>query len=180
MGGRRRTAFVEEFVRPDIGSRVLDIGCGTAQLLEHLPSDTTYVGYDPSPRYIEHARKRWGNRGEFHLGYFDAAAAENCEPFDLVTACGVLHHLDDIQAQELIRLVATILRPGGRFITIDPTYAKDQNWFSHLLVSHDRGQNVRYGPAYYDLVKPYFANVRGIVRHRTWIPYTHWIMECGT
>ncbi|MCX7144232.1 MAG: class I SAM-dependent methyltransferase [Proteobacteria bacterium] len=178
MGGRRRGTFVEEFIRPHMGARLLDIGCGTAQLLEFLPGDATYVGYDPSPEYIAHARYRYGDRGEFHLGQFNAAEAAASQPFDLVTACGVLHHLDDIQAQELIALARRVLLPGGRFISIDPTYSKDQNWFSYLLVSRDRGQNVRFGQEYDELAKPYFREINGTLRHRRWIPYTHWIMEC--
>jgi hypothetical protein len=23
-----------------------------------------------------------------------------------------------------------------------------------------------------------FGDIKGLVRHRSWIPYTHWVMEC--
>src|ERR1035438_8030734 len=47
-----RARFVRQYVRPESGARVLDIGCGTAQILETL-TDVQYVGYDLSPEYIE-------------------------------------------------------------------------------------------------------------------------------
>ena len=36
--------------------RILDIGCGTAEILRFLPDDVEYVGFDASPEYIESAR----------------------------------------------------------------------------------------------------------------------------
>ena len=62
-GFQRR--FVREFVRPPGGTQLLDIGCGTAALLEHLPDDVGYHGFDLSDRYIAAARTRWGARGQF-------------------------------------------------------------------------------------------------------------------
>lgn len=178
MGGRKRGLFVNEFVRPLHGARILDLGCGTAQILEFLPPDMHYIGYDPSEDYIAHARRRYGERGEFHVGYFGGAEAASLEPFDIVLACGVLHHLDDAEVVQLLAFVRQALVPGGRFVTIDPTFSDDQNPLSRLLVSRDRGQNVRLGSAYEDLARPNFREVRGTLRHRRWIPYTHWIMEC--
>jgi len=178
MGGRKRGLFVDEFVRPMRGARILDLGCGTAQILGFLPEDARYVGYDPSADYIAHAKRLHGDRGEFYVGYFGVEEAESLGPFDIVLACGVLHHLDDSEALQLSALVRQVLVSGGRFVTIDPTFSDDQNWLSRLLVSRDRGQNVRTGSSYEALVRSYFREVRGLLRHKYWIPYTHWIMEC--
>ena len=45
--GRRR--FSTTFIRAYLGSRLLDIGCGTAWILEYLPVDIDYRGYDINP-----------------------------------------------------------------------------------------------------------------------------------
>lgn len=51
---------------------VLDIGCGTGELLKYLPADTVYVGMDISPTAVETARARYAHRlnAEFHAANF--------------------------------------------------------------------------------------------------------------
>lgn len=178
MGARRgRLEFAEKFIRARLGDRVLDVGCGTARILEHLP-EVEYWGYDISPRYIAAAKERFGNRGRFFCREFGESELEHLPNVDLVLAIGVLHHLDDNEAITFLRLANRVLRPGGRLVSIDPCFTADQNALAHLLVSRDRGRNVRTHDEYLKLAREAFTNVRGEVRHRIWTPYTHWIMEC--
>ena len=93
-------------------------------------------------------------------------------------AIGMLHHLDDEEAERLMSLAWSALRDGGQLVTIDPCYVDDQNTISHFLVSLDRGQNIRTAEQYRNIASSFFLQVKGVVRHRIWIPYTHWIMEC--
>lgn len=178
MGGRSiRLEFVRDYVRPFSGCRILDVGCGTARILDYL-QNVEYCGFDLSQRYVNDAARRYGTRGSFNCTIVEQAVIDHMEPFDIVMATGLLHHLDDEHAVGLIRLALSALREGGRLVTIDPCFAIDQNAVSRFLVSHDRGQNVRSAEQYRGLVGSVFSQVKGQVRHRTWIPYTHWIMEC--
>lgn len=178
MGARSaRRELVRDHVRPFSGCRILDIGCGTARILDYLP-DVEYHGFDLSQRYIDDATRRYGAHGYFNCALVQQPVIDHLEPFDIVMATGVLHHLDDEQVVGLMRLANSALRKGGRLVTIDPCYADDQNAVSRFLVSRDRGQNVRSAEQYRDLAGAVFSQVRGEVRHRAWIPYTHWIMEC--
>ena len=172
-----RWELVREHVRPFSGYRILDIGCGTARILDYLP-DIEYHGFDLSRRYIDEATQRYGARGHFNCALVQQPVIDHLEPFDIVMATGVLHHLDDEQAVGLIKLAHSALLAGGRLVTIDPCYASDQNAVSRFLVSRDRGQNVRAAEQYRVLACAVFSQVKGVVRHRAWIPYTHWIMEC--
>jgi 2-polyprenyl-3-methyl-5-hydroxy-6-metoxy-1,4-benzoquinol methylase len=178
MGARSvRRGLVHERVRAYPGYRLLDIGCGTARILDYLP-EVDYWGFDPSQRYIDDATRRYGARGHFNCSMVEQTIVDHLEPFDIVIAIGVLHHLDDGQATSLMRLAWSALREGGRLVTIDPTFAGDQSVISRFLVSRDRGQNVRPAEQYRGLAGTVFLHVQGEVRHRAWIPYTHWIMEC--
>jgi 2-polyprenyl-3-methyl-5-hydroxy-6-metoxy-1,4-benzoquinol methylase len=178
MGARAtRRELVHEYVRPFAGCRILDIGCGTARILDELPN-VEYYGFDLSQRYIEDATRRYGVRGHFNCALVQQALIDHLEPFHIVIATGVMHHLDDEQAVGLIRLAHSALCKGGRLVTIDPCYSDDQNAVSRFLVSRDRGQNVRTAERYRDLAGTIFLQVRGQVKHRVWIPYTHWIMDC--
>jgi SAM-dependent methyltransferase len=179
MGGRRcRREFVATHIRPQAGDRLLDIGCGTAQLLDYLPGDIQYEGYDPSSAYIDFARKHHGARGTFHCGLYDDAAASRHAPFDIIIASGLLHHMDDGDVAKLLALVKRSLAQAGRFITIDPVYCAGQNPLARLLIDCDRGQNVRKGEQYSALMAAQFSRVSATLVHRKWPPYTHWIMEC--
>jgi SAM-dependent methyltransferase len=179
MGARTgRREWVRRHVRPVLGSRILDIGCGTARILDYLP-DVEYYGFDLSQRYIEAATRRYGGRGNFNCALVDQPQIEHLEAFDIVMATGLLHHLDDEQAVGLMRLAYSALREGGRLVTIDPCYADDQNAASRFFVSRDRGQNIRDLSGYTALAKSVFANVTSSLQHRAWIPYTHCILECN-
>ena len=180
MGASRiRRELVREFIRPVPGMRILDIGCGTAEILGFLPELVEYWGFDISERYIAAATDRFGARGHFHCGLFDAAQLEHLPAFDVVIATGLLHHLDDAEARNLFALSKRALKPAGRIIAIDPCLADGQNPVARLLIKSDRGQNVRSAEGYSALPGKHFNRVDGQLRHRSWIPYTHWIMECS-
>lgn len=180
MGARQaRHELVEKFIKPTSNSRILDIGCGTAEILPYLPAGVGYWGFDISRPYIEAAKTRFGSRGHFHCGLLDKTALNELPKVDVVLAIGVLHHLDDDVAANLFALAREALNEGGRMITIDPCFASGQNPIARYLISQDRGQNVRDAQAYQKLACQTFSKVRGTLRHRRWIPYTHWIMECS-
>jgi cyclopropane fatty-acyl-phospholipid synthase-like methyltransferase len=63
---RGRQLYVQRHIRPRAGDRVLDIGCGAADILNALPT-VDYHGFELSADYIESARKRFGPRGHFHV-----------------------------------------------------------------------------------------------------------------
>ena len=50
-----RRKFVNEFIKPFPGATILDIGCGTASILDFLPDNVSYTGFDMNQRYISYA-----------------------------------------------------------------------------------------------------------------------------
>lgn len=180
MGAKQaRARIVRDYVRPFAGMRILDLGCGTAEILSELPTDIIYVGYDMSADYIACAKKKFSGRGMFHCRLLEEAELATLEKFDLVMGIGVLHHLDDAIARQFMTLSKSALKPNGRLFTLDPCFVAGQNPIARFLVSRDRGQNVREAKPYEALARTVFANVNGNVRHQAWIPYTHWTMECS-
>ena len=178
MGGRvGRSDFAGTMVRAVAGTRVLDIGCGTGELLAYLPAGVHYQGWDISDAYVMAARARFGSRAEFRAGLLTEAAVAAEPPYDVVIASAVLHHLDDAHARELAWLARLAVRGGGRFVSIDPVIAAGQHAVARFLISRDRGQHVRTPDEYLALVRPAFSEATGVIRHRRWVPYTHWMME---
>ena len=172
-----RQSFVDEYVRPTDGDRVLDIGCGTGDIVQLL-AGVTYLGYDPSAEYIAAARERYGELGDFQVGSVGSVELAPAT-FDICIAKGVLHHLDDAAAVDLIQEAARVLRPGGRLVTMDPVFADGQPRVARFLASRDRGQNVRNIEGYTALARTGFAQVDGSVRHDLLrVPYSHALITC--
>lgn len=180
MGAKRgREWLVCKFIRPFPGMRILDLGCGPANILASLPADVAYTGYDMSAEYIAAAEEKFGRRGTFHCRLLEQAEVAALEPFDLVMGIGVLHHLDDRSARQFMTLAKAALKPGGRVLTHDACYAQGQNPIARFLINRDRGQHVRGMADYRSLAEGTFTTITGAVTHWAWPPYTHWTMECS-
>jgi len=177
--GRARKCLIRDHIRLKSGDHLLDIGCGTGELLHYLPTDVHYTGFDLSPDYIRAARKLYGNRGRFECS--DVADFEPADlvGVDLVLAIGVLHHLDDNQALRLFQTAWNKLRPGGRFISLDGALVNGQSRIARALILRDRGQNIRSPEGYRALAASRFPSITCTVRHDLlYVPYTHCILEC--
>lgn len=178
MGAHKfRTNFVSQYVRPLSQIAVLDIGCGPADILAYLP-DINYYGFDISEAYIKQARHTFGSLGHFQCKQLHVDDLGGLPMFDVVLAIGLLHHLDDSIAFNVMQLAHTALKPGGRLLTVDPCLDPSQSAIARFLVRKDRGQNVRERSGYEALALGVFEAPKVDVRHQVWIPYTHCIMEC--
>jgi SAM-dependent methyltransferase len=170
--------FVARFVRPQAGDRIIDIGCGPAQILNCM-SGIRYVGYDPSERYISDARKSHDPaHAQFFAGRFRKEDLALHQPFDIGLLLGVLHHLDDEEASAIVGLMRSAIRPGGRLITLDNVFVDRQNPIARKLIEWDRGKNVRTASEYRALVDRHFSLVNETIVHKTFPPYTLYICEC--
>ena len=176
---RLRVEYVAEYVRPRSSDRVLDCGCGPGDLIAYLPG-VEYVGIDMDESYIRLARARFGDRGSFRLGPVSAETMSDEGHYDIILANGLLHHLDDAQVSEFLRLASRSLKATGRLVTFDGCYTEDQSPITRRLLDMDRGSHVRTLDAWLELAKPVFPTVRPHLRTDLLrIPYTHLVMECS-
>ena len=164
--------FMESYVRPKPGDRVVDLGCGLGAGIEYLPSGVFYVGVDISHEYIQAARDKFGGRGIFVCASVNKVDLSQFAPFDIAMAFGVLHHLDDATVSEMVRLVSRAMRPGGRLVTIDPCPVAGQPRLAKLLIAHDRGGYVRTAQAYCDLLASYGQLEAEVVSDMLRVPFS--------
>jgi predicted TPR repeat methyltransferase len=97
-----------------VGLDILDLGCGTGLCGDWFrPLARRLVGVDLSPGMLERARAR----GCYHELVREELTAyvQRCEErFDLITAADVFCYFGDLAAA--FAALASVLRPGGRFI----------------------------------------------------------------
>jgi SAM-dependent methyltransferase len=179
VAARRRVC--RQYVPQGPARTVVDVGCGTAELLRFLPKDSQYFGFDLSEKYIEAAKARYANRENSTFICADLNDIEPGEipPCDLAIVFGVLHHINDESARRLMASLYDRLAPGGRLITVDPAFIDGQTWISRELIRRDRGQNVRRPEQYLSLVPDTYAekimDVRNDLLH---VSYTLAVMIC--
>ena len=173
--------FVGCYLEINSVSRLLDIGCGTAELLNHLPDMTYYVGFDICARYIDTAKRNFSHRhAEFVAKQATGTTLAAYEPFDRVAATGLLHHLEDYEVRHLFQLAKDALKDDGLFVSIDPCYVDKQSMISKMLIDRDRGKNIRTLPDYKRLAESVFTKVA--IHHRNdllRIPYDHAVLVCS-
>jgi hypothetical protein len=90
---------------------------------------------------------------------------------------GVLHHLDDDEVHETLRVIKGSLRTNGRLFTLDGCFADGQSPLTRFLLKSDRGQHVRMREQYESLMASYFDTVEVHIENSlSRVPYTFIIM----
>ena len=109
-------------IRP--GDRVLEIGCGTANLAilaKRLNPTAEVVGIDPDPKALSRARKKAHHAG-LQLEFREAFTEELPFPdgsIDKVLSAFMLHHIQPDSRHTALREVHRVLRPGGSLLLAD-------------------------------------------------------------
>lgn len=161
-----RADFFKQYIGDTTGKRILDLGCGTANILEHIHDEKEYVGIDFSDKYIEAAKKRFEGRktSKFYNIDLNEYSRTTTDKFDIVLMIGVLHHISDAEVEQVMTSIKRIIADGGVFISHDPCFTKKMNPIAKLLCMLDRGRYVRNVDEYVATQKKYWNNVKYDIR----------------
>ena len=178
-GNESRKKHFRKYLISDKVKTILDIGCGTAVLLNHLDSDVEYHGCDMEQKYIDHCKTKFGDRGNFYLERVGEIIREEwLNKFDAINAHGLLHHLSDEDGEDLLKTSRKYLKKGGFLLTADPVFFDGQGVFSKWIVSKDRGQNVRTPASYNALANKYFNRLEtDLIKKNNKLYYSTYAMK---
>lgn len=102
--------------------QIVDFGCGYGEMAARLAADGFDVtGVDPSAESIEQARK-----SHQHLSFIEGTAEQpplEVGSFDAAYFLNSLHHVPPADMQQAVMAAATIVRPGGLVLVIEPLAA---------------------------------------------------------
>lgn len=129
--GRAQPAFVELANQGLITGAVLDVGCGTGDVvLEMAERGNDAWGIDLASRAIDQAKAKARLRGLkacFLVG--DALELEHLNrTFDTVLDCGLFHSLSDAERELYERQLASVVRVGGVFHLMVMSDWEDGGW----------------------------------------------------
>ena len=137
--GRRsvRRYLAANFALP-VGSRVLDVGCGTGGHADGF--SCAFYGVDMNAAYIRFASAH--RPGAFsvmdgaYLGFPD-------QSFDLTFCVGLCHHLSDGEVRAAAAEMKRVTRRGGEVVIIDGVFPRKANVVGYALFKLDRGGHTR-------------------------------------
>jgi ubiquinone/menaquinone biosynthesis C-methylase UbiE len=113
-----------EHAKLDSAQRVLEIGCGTANLallVKRMRPQLEVVGLDPDPKALARAASKARRAGldlELDRGFADQLPYSDAT-FDRVLSSLMFHHLEADLRVASLREVLRVLRPGGSLHLVD-------------------------------------------------------------
>ena len=105
-------AGILDWLAPEGGERIVDLGCGTGELTAKIAqSGARVLGLDASPEMVAGAEKQFPTL-EFRVA--DATTFELAEQANAVFSNAALHWVRD--AESAAERIASALKPGGRLV----------------------------------------------------------------
>lgn len=103
------------------GEQVLDLACGTGELLSRIATDTPgseLTGVDLSPKMVERARKKLADEPNARVERADAHDLPFADDtFDVVVCANTFHYFT--HPEQVLGEVRRVLRPEGRLVLLD-------------------------------------------------------------
>lgn len=176
--GNYTKLFVNSHIQYQPNQKILDVGCGPADVLKHLPKKVNYTGIDLNEHYIKKARRKYPQH-QFIIGDLESADFPiNNESFDTIFMVGVQHHLDDATLKKVTQQIFEKLKKGGRFLYLEPVRTPQQGKIELWFMNNDRGKFIRTADQYEQFTRPVFPNTQQeIIQGTMNIPFTIIISE---
>jgi SAM-dependent methyltransferase len=127
-------AWQAQLVKPELGQRVVEIGCGSGNFTGTLLDREAVLAFDVDPECVAQCQRRYSNRDNLRAFVMDAAGLSPDELAanqpaigeltrfrpDSVVCLNVLEHIQDDRGA--LRGMASILPPGGVIVLIVPAF----------------------------------------------------------
>lgn len=156
-------------ISPYLGRRVLEIGSGHGNLVQHLLDRDLVVAMDVDSSSVELIRREFARDAQVH-----ALVRDVCDPvdeelrdfhLDTVVSLNVLEHVEDDQLA--LSRMADLLEPGGRIVVIVPAhewlYGTMDRSIGHYRRYNGKNLRAKVAAAGFVIERQCYLNVLGIM-----------------
>lgn len=117
-------AWQGRMVRPELGRRVIEVGCGVGNFTGMLLDSEAVVALDVEPACVERLLKRYPGQSNLEAYVFGATSPQFAElkrfSPDSCVCLNVLEHVED--DLEAVKQMASVLVPGGVVVLLLPAF----------------------------------------------------------
>lgn len=118
--------------------KILDIGCGTANLYERLKDNVEFTGMDQSIEMLLQAKSKYPNM-KLRMGNFlDNPFIE--KEFDTIVSTYAFHHLKPVEKENCIDLMLRFLKTGGKIIIADLMFLNEEEKIKQKEDFYNKGR----------------------------------------
>ena len=140
--------------------RILEIGCSAGNLTDaFLRPGADYTGIDIDGSAVAHARRRFARQPNVRFLTGSPRALKG-EEFGYVLLAGILHHVDDRTALQLLQDCFSLLAAGGSMVVSEPEALRPgDNVLFRLYYRLEQGRYLRSAEALTRLVESSGARI---------------------
>lgn len=154
------------------GKRVLDLGCGTGNLLNHI-KPKEYLGVDINKKFIQLAKKKFPDNDFKVLNLVKENLPNN--NYDYVFIMNVLHHLSDKQVLGIFRKIKK-WKKAKKLIIVE---SRPVGMVGNFLEGMDAGENFRDFADLLPLVRTFYSISRKKIVKAPFGTYQYQILYCN-
>lgn len=122
---RNYNAWIYSNIKPYLGERILEVGCGIGNMTESFLGQEKVVGIDIFDDHLSLIKLRFSGRSNFEAFNYDICDDRVVElkkyQFDTIICINVLEHIED--ESKALRNMYQLLREKGRLILLVPAFA---------------------------------------------------------
>lgn len=152
--------------------RILDVGCAFAKFLSSMPRGWDRFGIDVSSFAIQEAQRA---HPDMQLAAATLETNPFPGPFDVVTSFDVIEHIANLE--DVAAGIKRLLKPGGLFVFVVPTYDGPLGPVVHLLDRDPTHIHKTHRGFWLDWAGRHFDEVQWMGAYRMLLPrgpYIHW------
>ncbi len=176
--------YVETFILPEIRDKnsvkIIDIGCGTGNIVPYIPHNCEYTGVDVSENYIKYLKKKYSHKK--NINFIKQNVKEPLsfnEKYDIIISEALIASLNDTNFELLLTEMKNFLKKGGKIVISDMNYKESHCAFEKFLLKNERGCYIRGQDDYKRIIEKYFTIEKTTEINKVyWFPYHKIAFEC--